>query len=169
MHDALARCSLNKAFAVGVLLLLVPVFGDVSKAAPGGAVEPNKSQGAIVVSLTRVAMESAEGRAANQRLQALAQKMSADLAAKQKETPQPAGQDFQRLVQQSQADFANTQRQAQLEMRTKVNSIVAEIAAQRGVDMVFNADMVVWSATQLDITGEVISKLDALSKATAGK
>jgi Skp family chaperone for outer membrane proteins len=54
-------------------------------------------------------------------------------------------------------------------MRAKVNAVVAEIAAQRGVDMVFNSDTLVWSATQLDITGEVVSKLDALSKATAGK
>ena len=160
---------MNKTFAIGVLLLLVPVFGDVSKAASGGAVESAGQHHAVVVSLTRVAMESAEGRAANQRLQALAQKMSTDLAAKQKELPQPAGQDFQRLVQQSQTDFATTQRQVQTEMRTKVNAIVAEIAAQRGVDMVFNADTLVWSATQVDITGEVVSKLDALSKTTSGK
>jgi Skp family chaperone for outer membrane proteins len=160
---------LSKTFAIGVLLLLVPVLGDVSKAASGGAVESAGSHHAVVVSLTRLALESAEGRAANQRLQALAQKMSTDLAAKQKELPQPAGQDFQRLVQQSQTDFATTQRQVQTEMRTKVNAIVAEIAAQRGVDMVFNADTLVWSATQVDITGEVVSKLDALSKTTSGK
>ena len=167
MHNALARCSLNKAFAIGVLLL-APAFGDVSKAA-GGVVEPAGQHHAVVLSITRVTLESGEGRAANQRLQELAQKMSADLAAKQKELPQPAGQEFQRLVQQSQTDFATAQRQVQTELRSKVVSIVAEIAAQRGVDMVFNADTLVWSATQLDITGEVVSKLDALSKATSGK
>jgi Skp family chaperone for outer membrane proteins len=159
---------LNKTFAIAALLLLGPVFGDVSKAASGGAVEPNKSHNAVVVSLNRVASESAEGRAANQRLQALAQKMQTDLAAKQKELP-PGSQDFQRLVQQSATDFTTAQRQVQTEMRAKVNAVVAEIAAQRGVDMVFNSDTLVWSATQLDITGEVVSKLDALSKATAGK
>jgi Skp family chaperone for outer membrane proteins len=95
--------------------------------------------------------------------------MSADLAAKQKELPQPTGQDFQRLVQQSQADFTTAQRQVQAEMRAKVNAVVAELAAKRGVDMVFNADTLVWSATQLDITGEVIQKLDALSKPTSAK
>src|SRR5215467_2189590 len=138
------------------------MFGDVSKASSRSAVEPTATMKTVVVSLQRVATESAEGRAANQRLQALAQKMSADLVAKQKEQPPPSAQDFQRLAQQSQTDFQTTQRQAQTDLRTKVNSIVAEIAAQRGVDVVLNADGLVWSASRLDITNEVIAKLDVL-------
>ena len=39
--------------------------------------------------------------------------------------------------------------------------IVADIAAQRGVDVVLNSDTVVWAATRLDVTNEVISKLDS--------
>lgn len=159
---------MNKAFVIGLLLLL-PMFGDISKASSGSAVEPTTTSRTVVVSLQRVATESAEGRAANQRLQALAQKMSADLAAKQKEQPQLSTQDFQRLAQQSQTEFQASQRQAQVELRTKLNSIVAEIAAQRGVDVVLNADGLVWSASRLDITNEVIAKLDVLSNATAGK
>jgi Skp family chaperone for outer membrane proteins len=146
------------------------MFGDISKASSGSAaVEPTTPIRAVVVSLQRVATESVEGRAANQRLQALAQKMAADLLAKQKEQPQPTQQDLQRLAQQSQADFQNTQRQAQVELRAKINSIVAEIAAQRGVDVVLNAEGLVWSASRLDVTNEVLTKLDALSNATAGK
>jgi Skp family chaperone for outer membrane proteins len=146
------------------------MFGDISKASSGSAaVEPSTPIRTVVVSLQRVATESVEGRAANQRLTALAQKMSADLLAKQKEQPQPTQQELQRLAQQSQADFQNTQRQVQVELRAKVNSIVAEIAAQRGVEVVLNADGLVWSASRLDVTNEVLAKLDALSNATAGK
>ena len=160
---------MTKAFAIGLLMLL-PMFGDVSKASSGtAAVEPTSPVRTVVVSLQRVASESVEGRAANQRLQALGQKMAADLMAKQKEQPQLTPQDIQRLAQQSQADFQTTQRQTQVEVRAKVNSIVAEIAAQRGVDVVLNADGLVWSASRLDITNDVIAKLDALSSATAGK
>jgi Skp family chaperone for outer membrane proteins len=158
----------NKSLAIGLLLFL-PMFGDVSKASPVSAVEPASMSRAVVMSLQRVATESIEGRAANQRLQTLAQKMSADLAAKQKEQPPPTPQELQRLAQQSQADFQTIQRQAQTELRTKVNSIVAEIAAARGVDVVLNADGLVWSASRLDVTNEVITKLDALSNATTGK
>jgi len=143
------------------------MFGDISKASSGSAaVEPTNPIRTVVVSLQRVASESIEGRAASQRLQTLAQKISTDLAAKQKEQPPLPAQDLQRLTLQSQADFQTAQRQAQAEVRSKLNAIVAEIAAQRGVDVVLNADILVWSASRLDVTNEVLAKLDALSNAT---
>ena len=145
------------------------MFGDVSKASSVSAVEPATASRTVVMSLQRVAAESIEGRAANQRLQTLAQKIQADLAAKQKEQPPPTPQELQRFAQQSQSEFQAIQRQAQAELRTRVNSIVAEIAAGRGVDVVLNADGIVWSASRLDVTNEVITKLDALSNATTGK
>lgn len=124
----------------------------------------------VTLSLQRIIAESAEGRAANQRLQALGQKMAADLAAKQKELQQPqAGATaesrqkmFQQLVQQSQAEFANTQRQVQNELRTKINPILSQVAADRGADMVLNGDAAVaWAGPGLDITNDVLAKLNA--------
>jgi len=117
-------------------------------------------QKTMVVSLQRIAAESADGRAAGQRLQALLQKLTQDLAAKQKELAQPTGVEFQRLAQQSQVDYANAQRQAQVELRAKMAPIVADIATQRGVEVVLNSDMVVWAAPRLDVTDAVIAKLD---------
>ena len=117
-------------------------------------------QKTIVVSLQRIATESADGRAAAQRLQAMLQKMTLDLAAKQKELAQPTGPEFQRMAQQSQLDYASAQRQAQADLRAKLAPIVATIAAERGVEVVLNADTLVWSAPRLDVTNEVISKLD---------
>ncbi len=115
----------------------------------------------LIVSATRLAAESAEGKAANQRLQQLAQRMAADISAREKDgktTPE----ELQKLRQQSQADFQNAQRQAQTEIRTKLNPVITEIAQERKADMVLNADTaVVWSATKFDITNEVIAKMNA--------
>src|SRR5262249_56887368 len=109
-------------------------------------------------------MESNEGKAANQRLDALRQKLAADLAAKQKELQQdqarPVAQrdaELQKVVLQSQNEFTNAQRQAQIDLRNKVNPIIAEIAGQQGAEVVLNTDTATaWSSPQLDITNEVI-------------
>ena len=152
---------MKSCLVLGVLALL-PAFGDLPQTSPARtAAERAALQKTIVVSLQRLASESADGRAAAQRLQALLQRMTLDLAAKQKELAQPTGPEFQRLAQQSQLDYANAQRQAQADLRAKVAPIVADIAAQRGVDVVLNADTVVWAATRLDVTNEVLSKLDS--------
>ena len=148
-----------KTTIAAVLLTLVPIVGEVDKAAPPRV---------VTLRLQRLATESTEGRAANQRLQSLAQKMAGDLAAKQKELQQQTTgtgaerqAEMQRVAQQSQADFANTQRQLQTELRAKLNPLVAEIAGQHGVELVLNSDTaVVWSAPSLDITGEVLSRMN---------
>ena len=69
---------------------------------------------------------------------------------------------IQKLRQQSQADFQNAQRQAQTEIRTKLNPVITAIAQERKAEMVLNADTaVVWSTTKFDITNEVIAKMNA--------
>jgi Skp family chaperone for outer membrane proteins len=142
------------------LLTIFPTSVARTQPAPGAA-GTNIPQKTITLSLQRIATEAAEARAANQRLQALAKKMAADLTAKQKELAQPTGPEFQRLAKQSQTEFANTQRQVQADLRAKVSPIIAAIAAERGADIVLNADTLVWAAPRLDVTAEVISKLDA--------
>jgi Skp family chaperone for outer membrane proteins len=150
-----------KTWLVLGVLALLPALGDLPRPSPAmTAAERAALQKTIVVSLQRIATESADGRAEAQRLQALLQKMTLDLAAKQKQLAQPTGPEFQRLAQQSQLDYASAQRQAQSELRAKLAPIVANIAAERGVDVVLNADTLVWSAPRLDVTNEVISKLD---------
>jgi Skp family chaperone for outer membrane proteins len=157
-----------KMIVGAVLLTLVPVVGDVDTVAPPHA---------VTLSLQRVASESLEGRAGNQRLQTLAQKLAADLAAKQKDlqaqttvTGEEKQAQLQRMAQQSQADFLSAQRQAQADLRGRLNPIVAELAAQHGVDFVLNSDAaVVWSAPRLDITAEVLSRLNGAAPATPVK
>jgi Skp family chaperone for outer membrane proteins len=139
------------------LLVLLPALGDAAQSPP----TPSRIalQKTVVVSLQRVVNESIEGRAVGQRMQVLLQKMTTDLAGKQKEP------DFQRLAQQSQTEYTNAQRQAQLDLRAKMNPVIAAIAAERGVEVVLNADTLVWSAPKLDVTSEVIAKMDAASTA----
>jgi len=136
------------------LLVLLPALGDAQSSAtlPKGVI-----QRTVVVSLQRVASESIEGRAAGQRMQALLQKMTVDLAGRQKEP------DFPRLAQQSQSEYGNAQRQAQADLRAKMSPVLAAIASERGTDVILNADTLVWSAPRLDVTNEVISKMDAAS------
>ena len=88
---------MKTGLVLGVLALL-PVVGQLPR--PSTAATPAERaalQKTIVVSLQRIASESAEGHAAAQRLQALLQKMTLDLAAKQKDLAQPTGPEFQRL------------------------------------------------------------------------
>jgi len=127
----------------------------------GQTVAPATEGRTLIVSANRLAAESAEGKAANQRLQQLAQRMAADISAREKDgktTPE----ELQKLRQQSQADFQNAQRQAQTEIRTKLNPVITAIAQERKAEMVLNADTaVVWSTTKFDITNEVIAKMNA--------
>ncbi len=153
------------------LLASLPFLAEVPKhPAATGTIDKNAPARSVVVSLNRISTESTDGRAANQHLQALAQKIAGELAAKQKELGQTNGPEVQRLAQQSQVEFVNSQRQAQAELRAKINPIVTDIAAQRGAELVLNEDALVWAAGRLDITDEVIAKLDAAaSKPAAGK
>jgi Skp family chaperone for outer membrane proteins len=134
-----------------------------------GTVQDTNGKRIATLSVQRLISESAAGRAANQQLQALAQKMSTDVSAKQKElqgAPSAGGDnrqaELQRFVQQSQAEYANAQRQLQNEFREKLNPIVASVAASHGVDLVLNGDTaVVWAAPSLDLTSAVLARLGA--------
>ena len=145
-----------KATFAALSLALAPIL------VPQGQTPASSGEGrTLIVSANRLGAESAEGKAANQRLQQLAQRMAADISAREKDgktTPE----ELLKLRQQSQADFQNAQRQAQTEIRTKLNPVITEIAQERKADMVLNSDTaVIWSATKFDITNEVIAKLNA--------
>lgn len=151
-----------KTTLIALLLGVAPILGDVDTKTP---------QHAATISLQRIATESAEGRAVNQQLQSLAQKLAGDLQTKQKELQgatagDPRQAEFQRLAQQSQVEFANAQRQAQTDLRTKLSPVIGQIAAQQHVDLVLNSDVaVVWSAAGLDLTEEVLNRLNGASPA----
>jgi outer membrane protein len=145
-----------------------------------------------LISLQKIATESANAKEATKRLEALRQTKAQEVSAKQKaledvrlqlanaggifraskraqlmaeEKRQEA--ELQRATQQAQADFQNLQRELQADLRRQVGALVTEIAKRRGIQFVLNEDSaVVLAPAGIDLTSEVIERLNA---ATAQK
>jgi outer membrane protein len=152
-------------------------------------------QGAKVayVVLQRIANESADGRVATTRIQALQQKKAAELNEKNKQlqsmqqklekegsvmSASVAGDlqkqiekvtlEVQRFTQDAQAEVQELQQQLQAEFQQRLEPVLAQVAADMGLQFVFNGPDagLVWADSALDISGEVIKKLDAAKPAT---
>lgn len=202
--------------ALSVLLAASPVFASASQA-PAAAQPPAKPaptapattpapapaqpaapkpfpQGAKVayVVLQRIANESADGRVATTRIQALQQKKAAELNEKNKQltgmqqklekegsvmSPAAAADlqknieklnvEVQRFTQDAQAEVQELQQQLQQEFQQRLEPVLSQVATEMGLQFVFNGPDagLVWADSALDISGEVIKKLDA----SAGK
>ena len=88
---------------------------------------------------------------------------------KEIERQQVEGQRFQ---QDAQAELNELQQEVQNEFVKKLSPIIEQIAVEKGLQIVFNLAEagVAWATPGLDLTGEVIKKLDAVAKpATAPK
>jgi len=203
--------------ALSVMLAAAPVFAQ----APAGAQAPAKPvpapaapaptpqvapaqppapkpfpQGAKVayVVLQRIANESADGRVATTRIQAMQQKKAAELNEKNKQlqtmqaklekegsvmSPNAAGDlqkqiekltlDVQRFTQDAQAEVQELQQQLQAEFQQRLEPVLAQVAQDMGLQFVFNGPDagLVWADSALDISAEVIKKLDAAKPAPA--
>lgn len=147
-------------------------------------------QGAKVayVVLQRIANESADGRVATTRIQALQQKKAAELTEKQKQlqtmqqklekegsvmSAAAAGDlqknidklnlEVQRFTQDAQGEVQELQQQLQNEFQQRLEPVLAQVAQDMGLQFVFNGPDagLVWADAALDISAEVIKKLDA--------
>ena len=152
---------------------------------------PQGAKVAFVV-LQRIANESADGRVATTRIQALQQKKAAELNEKNKQltgmqqklekegsvmSPAAAADlqknieklnvDVQRFTQDAQAEVQELQQQLQQEFQQRLEPVLSQVATDMGLQFVFNGPDagLVWADSALDISGEVIKKLDA----SAGK
>jgi Skp family chaperone for outer membrane proteins len=162
-------------------------------AAPAPAALPTPPpfpQGAKVayVNLQAVAQLSAEGKAANAKVQALTQKKQAEIAEKSKalQASQQKLQtgaavmndqarsvlekdidrqtrELERLQQDAQADLTELQQELQAEFQKKVFPVLQEIASERGLHLLLNVpnETVIWGADGLDLTLDAVKKLDA--------
>ena len=162
------------AFAAGVVVVLAGA-AHLRSAAPS----------IVAVSLSRVVSQSTAGKRANQQLETLRQERGRDLIAKQRALDETTRQlakpgtsqaDIDRLTQdqarlrtelqqqtsQATSEFQSTQNKLQTEIRGQLAPIVADIAKRTGVDVVLNADTIVWAAPGSDVTDEVIQRLNAL-------
>ena len=208
-----------RAFAVVVVLSVVltasPTFAQApaapapakpsapAAAAPAPAPAPAQPtaprpfpQGAKVayVVLQRIANESADGRVATTRIQALQQKKAAEMTNMQQKLA--AGQqrlekegavmsataaadlqkqvekltvDIQRFTQDAQAEVQELQQSLQGEFQQRLEPVLQVVAAEMGLQFIFNGPDagLVWADAALDISSEVIKKLDSAKPITA--
>ena len=153
-------------------------------------------QGAKVayVVLQRIANESADGRVATTRIQALQQKKAAELTNKQTQLASLQGRlekegavmnaavaadvqkqieklnvEVQRFTQDAQAEVQELQQQLQGEFQQRLEPVLQVVAAEMGLQFVFNGPDagLVWADVALDISVEVIKKLDSAKPVTA--
>ena len=173
-----------------------PATPAPAPAAPAQAPKPFP-QGAKVayVVLQRIANESADGRVATTRIQALQQKKQAELEAKQKQlqgiqqrlekegsilSAAVAGDlqkqadklnvELQRFQQDAQAEVQELQQQLPGEFQARLEPVLQQVAQEMGLQFVFNGPDagLVWADASLDISNEVIKKLD-MAKPAAPK
>jgi Skp family chaperone for outer membrane proteins len=138
-----------------------------------------------------VFQSSADGRAAVTRVNALIQKKQTENADKAKllqgnqQKLQTSGsvmnetarvqlekeiekqtKDAERFQQDAQAEINELQQEVQNDFVKKLSPIIEQIATEKGLHIVFNAveSGIAWASPGLDLTSEVVKKLDAVAK-----
>jgi len=137
---------------------------------------------------------SADGKAAVSRVNALIQKKQTENADKAKllqgnqQKLQTSGsvmneaartqlekeierqtKDAERFQQDAQAEINELQQEVQNEFVKKLSPIIEQLANEKGLHIVFNAveSGIAWAAPGLDLTADVVKKLDAATKPAA--
>jgi outer membrane protein len=144
------------------------------------------------VNVQRIASESVEGQAATKRLTGLREEKEKDLVSRNQkfeearkrletsasvlsETVRTTQQkevermqtDLQRATQDAQKAVEDLQNELQLEFQRKLLPVLSEVSAAKSLHMVFSSSDsgVVWAEPGLDITTDIIKKLDAAAAA----
>lgn len=152
---------------------------------------PEGARVAYVI-LQRIANESAEGKAASAKIQALQQQKAGELNEKNKQLQglqaklekessvmsaaaqadlakqiEKLNTEIQRFTQDAQAEIADLQQQLQMQFEARVTPILEEVRKEKGLHLIFNApdSGLVAADPGLDISAEVIKKLDATAPA----
>ena len=148
------------------------------------------------VNVQRIASESVEGQAATKRLTSLREEKEKDLAARnakfedarkrletsasvlsesvrgtQQKEVERLQTDLQRATQDAQKAVEDLQNELQLEFQRKLLPVLSEVSAAKNLHMVFSSvdSGVVWADPGLDITSDIIKKLDAAAAAAPKK
>jgi outer membrane protein len=79
--------------------------------------------------------------------------------------------DAERFQQDAQAEINELQQEVQNEFVKKLSPIIDQLATEKGLHLMFNLPDagISWAAPGLDLTGDVIKKLDAAKAPTAPK
>ncbi len=140
------------------------------------------------INIQRIANESAEGKAATAKVQALVQKKQAEaiennkaLQADQQKLAAGASVmseasraelekkierqnvELQRMTQDAQQEVQELQQTLQNQFQQKLMPIVQQVASTKGIHMLFSAadSGIVWADQGLDITADVIKQFDS--------
>ncbi|SRR5712691_5691422 len=134
----------------------------------------------VVVNMPRLIAESVAGKAATAQLrafQAEKQKVISERMAELDKLNQTkalraqierAELELQRLGQDAETELAALNRQVQEEFEKKLRPVVAQIAEEDHIGVIFHYPQVLitWVAPSVDITAKVIERLDAALKET---
>lgn len=163
-----------------------PSTTPAQKAAP----EPRQSpEGAKLayIDLQRVASDSVEGKAASAKVKALNDKKVAELNDKNKQLQglqqkllqggtvlsdqsrqqlereiEKLQKEVERFTQDAQSEVQDLQEELQIQFRNKILPIIERLALDKGLLLIFSAEAgIVWADRGLDITPEVVKRLDA--------
>ena len=145
------------------------------------------------IDLARVAVESRDGQAANQRVQELSEEKikvlegrNIELQASQQKLQQNANVmsaeaqlqlqreierlsvDVQRMTQDAETEVTELQQTLQFEFQQKLVPAIDSVAARRGLQFVFSAGDggLIWANPALDITADVVDELDRATQQT---
>jgi outer membrane protein len=160
------------------------------QAAPAAAAKFPEGAKYAFINIQRIASESAEGKASSGRIEALRGKKAAELTEKNKAVEalqakqrsavmseaaaaqvqkdiDKAQVDIQRMTQDAQAELQDLQNELQLDFQRKVGPVVEAVAREKGLQLLFSQtdSGLVWADAGLDLTAEVIRRLDAASAA----
>jgi outer membrane protein len=146
------------------------------------------------VRVQRIASESAEGRAANEKIKALQdqkmrelQERNKTLQGNQQRLEQGAGVlsdqarsqlqreierqqlDLQRFTEDAQEDVLELTQQLQADFERKLIPVIDKLAREKQIHMVFNDvdSGLIWADPGMDLTTEVIRELDGLPASTS--
>jgi outer membrane protein len=160
------------------------------QAAPAPAAKFPEGAKYAFINIQRIASESAEGKTSSSRIEQLRAKKASDLTEKNKAVEAlqakqrssvlgeaAAAQiqkdidktqvEIQRMTQDAQSELQDLQNELQLDFQRKVGPVIEAVAREKGLQLLFSqADSgLVWADAGLDLTAEVIRRLDAASAA----
>jgi Skp family chaperone for outer membrane proteins len=160
----------------------------VAYSAEGQTTPASPTQGIAYVSSNRLLSEVASARTQLARIQVLQQQKNTELRAKQQEIESTRQQfasaadaesrnrllkqeqeqrsELERAMQQAQADVQKLQREVQAEVQGEVRKTIQQIVLEQNIKLVLNADTaIVWSAPGIDITSQVVDRMNAATVA----
>ena len=120
-------------------------------------------QALITKKQNEVAERTKQLRANQQKLQTSGSVMNDAARSQLEKEIERQQKDGERFQQDAQAEVQELQQEVQNEFVKKLTPIVDQLAAEKGLQLVFNASQsgISWAAPGLDLTPDVIKKLDA--------